>query len=146
MKIEGKERLRKKLRAIPVAARAEIHAALEKSASELAATATSLAPKKTGALAASIGYTFGEYKPDNANVRGIKTFGADNGVGDPDLTVTVHVGDAKAFYAAFVEFGTQKSSAQPFFFPAYRLVKKRVKGRVTRATTKAAKAVAAGGQ
>ena len=89
---------------------------------------------------------------------------------DPDLTVTIHAGDAKAFYAAFVEFGTTGhkieaklapalhlygsgyvesvnhpgAAARPFFYPAWRLVKKKAKGRISRATNKAAKKVAAG--
>ncbi|WP_461222623.1 hypothetical protein [Methylobacterium sp. CM6247] len=40
--------------------------------------------------------------------------------------------------------GTQNpgAKAQPFFYPLYRAYKKRVKARVFRATTKAAKAIA----
>jgi len=154
--IEGKDRLRQKLLAMPKVARAQIHDALDVSASEMAETARNFAPKKTGALAASIGYTFGDYKPENANVR---TFGGGSNVGDPDLMVTIHAGSARAWYAALVEFGTAPheqpnnprvgyhhpgATARPYFFPAYRLTRKRVKSRITRATTKAAKAVAAG--
>lgn len=106
-----------------------------------------LAPKKTGALANSIGYTFGTYRADNANVRGVAGGG---GAGDPDLSLTIHAGDAKAYYAAFVEFGTSAhtaggkfkgadhpgATAEPFFFPAWRSLRKRTKSRISRATKK----------
>lgn len=156
MKFRGVDRLKRKLKRMPQVARKEIKAALQQSAEELAETAKSLAPVKSGALRDSIGYTFGNYKAENANVRGVS--GGGGRLNDPDLTVTVHAGDAKAFYAAFVEFGTAghkaggkfkgayipPSPAQPYFFPAYRLVKRRVRSRISRATNKAARKVAAG--
>jgi HK97 gp10 family phage protein len=158
MKVRGAKSLAAKLRAIPRAAREEIRGVLEKGAAEMSTTAKAFAPKRSGALASSIGYTFGAYQPDNANVRGVGSGGGS--LDDPDLTVTIHAGNARAFYAAFVEFGTAPHTnegkfegshnpgapAQPFFFPAYRLTKKRNKSRITRATTKAAKRVAAGGK
>jgi HK97 gp10 family phage protein len=139
MKIQNRDRLKAKLAAIPKEARAEIHKALDKSATEMVETAQSFAPVKTGALRNSIGKTFGEYAADNPNVRGVTAGG---GVGDPDLTVTIHAGDQEAYYAAFVEFGTKAAPAHPYFFPAWRLLKKRVLSRIKRATTKAAKKVA----
>lgn len=168
MRIKGVDKLKRKLKAMPKVARDEIHGALQQSAAEMVSTAKNFAPVASGALRNSIDYTFGNYAPENSNVRGV---GAGGGkLNDPDLTVTVHAGDAKAYYAAFVEFGTTGhaieaksapalnlhggvyaesvehpgASARPFFFPAYRLVKKKVKGRISRATNKAAKKVAAG--
>lgn len=46
-----------------------------------------------------------------------------------------------AFHAGFVEFGTIARPATPFLFPAYRLLRRRVRGRVKRAIKAAAKAV-----
>lgn len=135
------DRLKKKLARVPVEARKEMRKALEQGAYEIADTAHAWAPSNTGALKRSIGYTFGDYKADNANVRGMATSG---GGKDPDLSVTVHAGDATAFYAAFVEFGTVHAKAQPYFFPAYRANKKRVKNRINRAIKKAAKAAVQG--
>lgn len=168
MKVKGVDKLKRKLKAMPKIARDEIHDALRQSAAEMVGTAKSFAPVKSGALRDSVGYTFGDYKPENSNVRGV--VGGGSRLADPDLTVTIHAGDAKAYYAAFVEFGTAGhkieaklapalhlyggdfvesvdhpgAAARPFFFPAWRMVKKKVKGRVSRATTKAAKKVAAG--
>lgn len=154
MKIQNLDRFKKKLAAIPVAARAEIQAALVQSGEEIAGLARSFAPKKSGDLARSIGSTIGQYTPENSNVRGVQAT-----AGGHDLSVTIHAGDAKAYYAAFVEFGTAPhengglfkgsdnpgATAQPFFFPAYRLGKKKAKSRISRAINKAAKKVAAGG-
>lgn len=150
MKIERRDALKRKLAAIPKAARAEIRKELAKQSADVVSTARRFAPQKSGALKKSIDYTFGEFKPDNANVRGV----GGGGVGDPDLTVHIHAGDAKAYYAAFVEFGTaphvQKdhprfrnghpgAAAHPFFFPAWRLGKKKAKAGVSRATRRAVK-------
>ena len=140
IKIDRKEFLRR-LNAIGPAARVEIKKALGKSADEMASTARSFAPVDSGDLRRSISYTFGNYKPANANVRGISSGGDVSK--DPDLSVTVHAGDAKAYYAGFVEFGVQDAPAQPYFFPAYRLTEKRVKRRINRAVNAAARKAAA---
>ncbi|MCX5478453.1 HK97 gp10 family phage protein [Kaistia geumhonensis] len=150
-KVERLDRLKAKIAAMAPAARAEIQKALVESGEEIANLARHLAPKKSGALARSIGSTLGAYTPDNSNVRGVSAGGGN------DLSVTVHAGDENAYYAAFVEFGTaphrQKrnpfnggehpgSKAVPFFFPAYRAGKKRAKSRIARAVNRAAKKVA----
>lgn len=168
-KVQNRERLLRKLKALPKAARARIGAALDEGADEIVAMQKRLAPKRTGALANSIRKVKGNYAPDNPNVRGFG--GAVKG--DPDLTVTIVAGDAKAYYAAFVEFGTSPhriapkeaealsingnvlapgravshpgATAEPFFYPAYRALKKRVKGRASRAITKAVKEIAGNG-
>jgi HK97 gp10 family phage protein len=152
-KVTGRDRLAKRLAAIQGAPRSAIHDALRTSAEEITAMQKRLAPKKTGALANSIGYTFGTYRADNANVRGVAGGG---GAGDPDLSLTIHAGDAKAYYAAFVEFGTSPHTAggkfegakhpgamaEPFFYPGYRAMKRRTKSRISRATTKSVRQAA----
>jgi len=43
------------------------------------------------------------------------------------LTVRSSVGGSRPFdYSRAAEFGTQKMQAEPFFFPTYRLMKKRI--------------------
>lgn len=154
MKIQNRERLIRKLKSIPQAVRDELTKALDKSGAEMSDLAQRFAPVDSGALKASIGYQFGDYAADNANVRGVNSGG-----GGHDLAVTVHAGSKDAWYAALVEFGTSAheitaknaavltdgvkvygrkvkhpgSNAQPFFFPAYRLTKKRSKSRLKRA-------------
>lgn len=147
--VQGREALLAKLKAMAPEAKSAIKQALAESADEITDMQRRLVPARTGALRDSIGSTFGTYKPENSNVRGVS---ASSEGGDPDLTVTIHAGNAKAWYAAFVEFGTAPhdigaghhpgAAARPYFFPAYRALKRRVKSRITRATTRAAKKVA----
>lgn len=122
-KIEGLERLRRKIAALPEAAKQEIKAALDESADELMAMQQRLVPVDEGDLRKSIEKADGRH----------------------ELQVLVRVGGPRAHHARFVEFGTQKMSARPFFFPSYRASRKRIKSRVNRATRKAAQKVAAGG-
>jgi HK97 gp10 family phage protein len=99
--------------------------AVEKGGDEFVATAKRLAPVEDGNLRDSIR---AEDKTD---------LGVTVKAGGPATTrnTTKYPYD----YALGVEFGTQKSPAQPYFYPAYRLVKKRVTGRIRRALGQALK-------
>ena len=44
-----------------------------------------------------------------------------------------------AFYASFLEHGTTRLIRRPFFFPAYRLLRRKIRGRISRSMTKAFK-------
>jgi HK97 gp10 family phage protein len=135
MAVEGVAALRAKLRALPREYKAEIRVALAQSAEEVAAMARRLAPVESGALRASIGWTFGK-APKGSMVL------AEGGSDEADLRVVVFAGNDRAFYARWHEFGTVKMAANPFFFPAYRSQRRRVRARITRATRKAARKVA----
>lgn len=143
MKISGKKEFQARLKAIPDVARKDIRKALDRSAQEIENAVRSFAPVMSGDLKRSVGYTFGKFTPENSNVRGVGV-SAKGGIDDPDLTVSVHAGDAKAYYAAMVEFGTKKMDPQPYFLPAYRLNKKRAIRRINRAVRESAKKVARG--
>lgn len=151
MALKGRQALLQKMERMGKAPRAAAREALRKSADEINALQRRLAPVVSGDLQLSIRYTFGSYKPENANVRGV---GASGGTGDPDLTVHFHAGDAKAFYAAWIEFGTAGPweikgkfigsthpgfAAQPFFYPAFRSLRRKAMSRITRALRKAIK-------
>ncbi|MFG1465260.1 HK97-gp10 family putative phage morphogenesis protein [Xanthobacter sp. DSM 24535] len=171
-KIQGRESLRKKLRALPAEVRRGMADALAQSADEITEMQRRLVPKKTGDLADSIGWVFGE-APETAKLggrrKGKKPTSAEIQDSRQDLRVTIFAGDDAAFYARWVEFGTKSSSAkpsrrnanyrrtvimtkalqahaatpaQPFFYPAYRANRKKVKSRISRSITKAAKKVA----
>lgn len=123
--INGLSQLERKLRAIPRATRVEIRGVLEKSAAEMVTLAKALAPTDDGTLTASI-----RQEP-----------------GRNDLAVVVRAGgDATTRngydYALAVEHGTANMPDQQFFWPAYRAIKKRAKGRATRAIRKAARTAA----
>lgn len=130
--------------------KAEIKRALAHSADEIVAFMKRLAPvlknpddrRRAGALRDSIAWTWGK-APEGSFVIGEVRSSDIAG----DLTITIYAGgpDDEAFYARFIEFGTQSMKAQPFFYPAYRAMRKRAKSRITRAINKAAKKRAAGG-
>lgn len=151
-KIIGLAKLHRKLQRMPEVAKAQIKTAMEKSADEIVAMARNLAPvlkepdarRRAGALRDSIGWTWGK-APQGAITLGKVASASLAG----DLTITIYagtrdkkLGDLDAFYARWVEFGTQNMSAQPFFYPSYRANKKRAVSRLRRAVTKAAKEVA----
>ena len=140
---------------MPELARQEIAKAMEQSAQEVVDLAKSLVPVSTGALRDSIGWTWGD-APSGSMVLGAVRA---SGKGAGNMVITIFAGNDEAYWARWVEFGTSPringgeyagsqhpgTHAQPFFFPAYRAVRKRVKSRVTRAITKSAKRAASGG-
>lgn len=152
MAILGLPRLQKKLKRFPAVADQAIRKAMGESAAEVVTLAKSLVPKDSGDLARSIGWTWGD-APKGSMVLGQVRAGSGN------LRITIYAGNSEAYYARWVEFGTSGheqggifagsehpgTPAQPFFYPAWRAVRRRVKGRVTRAINKSAKQIAAGG-
>lgn len=153
-RMERRDRLLKKMAALPPAVRKALKESITQGADEITAMQRRLAPTKTGKLRASIKQTWGGGKVAHASVGG-----GGAGEGDPDLTVTLSAGDRSVRYAHLVEFGTAPhtlggifagaqhpgTTARPFFFPAYRALRRRVKSRITRAAKKAARQVASQG-
>jgi len=118
------------MNAIPQAVRDAVTPALVKSGEELVARMQALAPVDTGALKASITATPpGGTTPPYSQPGGATTAGPNQ--------VLVTAGDKDARYAHLVEYGTSHAKAEPFFWPAYRLSKKRIANRVKRAIGKA---------
>lgn len=125
------QRLQKRLEAIPKAVRDAVEPALEKSGDELASAMKALAEpsRDTGDLIDSITFTTaGNMTPPYSQPGGSQVV--------PDNAVMVTAGNANVRYAHLVEYGTQKAHAQPFFWPAYRLLKKRLSRRIKRAVSK----------
>jgi HK97 gp10 family phage protein len=134
-RVENRQRLGRKLATLPERAKARIAPALASAADEMVDLARRLAPKKTGRLRESI------RKEQNG------------------LVTRVTAGGGEAFYARFVEFGTAPREnkgmfagtehpgtlPQPFFFPAYRAMKKKAARQVKKAAREAAREVARGG-
>lgn len=131
--VEGAARIVARFNAIPAAVRDAARDALEKSAEEIVQMMRRLVPVRTGEARASIGWTWGDAPA------GAITIGT---VGDASYgtqRITIYAGAGDAYHARFLEFGTKYMPAHPFFFPAYRALKRRAKGRITRAMTKAAR-------
>lgn len=119
--------LQKRLMAIPQAVREELKPTLMQSANELADAMKHLAEpsRDTGALIDSVAVTGpGEKTPAYSQPGGAKTAG--------ELEAVVTVGNKDVRYPHLVEYGTTKADAQPFFWPAVRLLQKRINNRTNR--------------
>lgn len=110
-------RINRRLRRMPRHMKDELRDALEASADELVAMQKRLAPVETGALRDSIHWR----------------------EGDHELQIKVGAGSDEVFYAGFVEFGDKDTPAHPYFFPTYRVLRKRIRSRASRAVRKAAR-------
>lgn len=137
-KVIGVAKLRRKLDALVAVGRDEIKRAMETSADEIVALAKNLVPVDKGDLKDSIGWTWGKAPKGAMTLGTVQSNEVDSG-----FTITIFAGNSDAYYARWVEFGTQKMAAQQYFYPSYRALRRRSKSRVTRAVTKAIKKVAA---
>lgn len=133
MTVKGLKSLNRKLTlTIPQRALERTKAAMEKGADEIVALAKSLVPVDTGRLRDSIDWTWG------AAPEGSVILAQSTAVGDGDLRITIYAGVrgnnnySQGFYVRFVEFGTRKMAAQPFFYVSWRALKRRTKSRITR--------------
>lgn len=126
------QRLKRRLAAIPKQVREAVKPALATSGRELSATMQHLAPEDTGALRDSITVTMpGEATPAYSQPGGSRVAG--------ELEVLVTAGNEEVRYPHLVEYGTADAAAQPFFWPAFRLKRKRLSSRIKRAIRKAVK-------
>lgn len=120
---------KRRLLALPKKVLKETNAAIEKNADEWVKTSRSMAPvdPKDGIhLRPSIRHHDSETGGQIVRAGGEKTRKSDKNGGEYD-------------YAIAQEFGREGMPANPFFWPAYRLLKKKFGGRRTRAMNKAIK-------
>ena len=150
--IIGKDRLLRKLKAFPPRAETLIRAAMVDSAEQTVSMMKSLVPVDGGDLQMSISWTWGDAPKGSLKIGQIKS-------AQGNMRITIYAGGGDAWYSRFVEFGTSPFTsggkfagaanpgvrAQPFFFVSARAMRKPTKGRISRAITKAAKDIAAGG-
>lgn len=97
--VQGISDLNKRVAQIPKRIELAARGAMEKGADELVAMMKRLVPKDTGDLRDSIGWTWGN-APAGSKVI------AQSDPNERGLRITVYAGSQKAFYAAWVEFGT----------------------------------------
>ena len=132
--VEGVAQFRRKLTVtLPKRVEAATRAAMEKGAEELVAMMKRLAPIDSGDLQMSISWTWGE-APEGAAVI------AESAPDSRGLKITVYAGSREAFYARWQEFGTKDMPANPFFFPSWRALRKRIRSRIMRDMKKAIRA------
>lgn len=132
----GLSSFQRRMRAIPKAARAAVAPALVKSAEEIADVMRGLAPDDpaTGApdLKSSIAVTGpGQSTPPYSQPGGSKIV--------EENAAAITVGNADVRYPHLQEYGTTHHAAQPFFWPGFRLGRKRALARIKRAIGKAIK-------
>lgn len=151
-KIQGLDRLKRKLAKLPAVAKQMIRQAMEAKANEIVAMMKNLVPVDDGTLRDSIGWTWGKAP------KGSLTLASVQATGDSDMTLTIYAGNKEAFYARWVEFGTARhangglfadsihpgTTAQPFFFVSWRANKRRTVRAIRKASRDSAKKVAAG--
>lgn len=126
-RVIGLEELKARFARIPVKVRDAAKAAIDKGADELVAFQKRLVPIDTGALRDSIRKEPGRHEL-SVFIR----------AGGATTTKPVRTGVSASYdYALAVELGANKKPAQPFFYPAYRASRKRIRGRITRAMKKA---------
>jgi HK97 gp10 family phage protein len=126
------ESLLKRLERIPKEVKAAVAPALIKSGNELAAMQKHLAPVDTGALRDSIHVTLpGETTPPYSQPGGSRVA--------RENEVLITAGNSDVRYSHLLEWGTTKAPAQPFFFPAYRLLRARIQRRLKRSISAAVK-------
>lgn len=108
--------------------------ALLKSGEELANAQRMLAEssRDSGALIDSI-----EVTPPGKSTPPYSQPGGSRVAGETEVIVTA--GNEDVRYPHLVEFGTADTEAQPFFWPAFRLLRKRLQNRINRAAKKAVK-------
>lgn len=144
VKVQNAERLYRKLTRIPEAMREKIRVAMAAEADEIVELMKRLVPVEPGKpdLRDSIGWRWGARAPRGSasvgQVRAPSEFGS-------TLTLTIYAANNQTFYGTFVEFGTRKMAARPFFFPSYRARRKEAKAAMRAAVRAAARQVAAGG-
>lgn len=130
--VQGLDKLNRRWKAIPKAARVNVRAAMEDAANDIVEEMWSRAPQgATGRLGASIGWTWGDAPA------GTLTIGKVGGREYGTMRITIYAGGGDAFYARFQEFGTVNMPANPFFYPVWRVRRRRVRGRISRAISKA---------
>lgn len=127
-KFSNRDRLFQQLKATVPEIDKNLRKALAEGGDEMVDKAQRLAPNDTGELDLSIEWYWSK-----------KTQGTD--AKSPAIVISAGSTDTSndAFYARWVEFGTVNTPRQPFFFPSYRLLRRKIRGRMSRAMTKAIK-------
>lgn len=130
-KVEGLDRLKRRLAAMPVEARKDIRKALDEGAARIVNLSRGLAPVDEGDLRRSIRVLPGEHELQ------VKV-----AAGGPLTQRPVRHG----LTAPRFDYAGKAEAQNPFFFPAYRALKKSISSKVGKATRDAAKRAAGGGQ
>lgn len=143
-KVQGWDRLKKRLEKIPKAVREQTQPAITSAAQDVADVMKALAPVDDGDLKESIVVTAGGQRtPPHSQPGGATTV--------PENAAMITAGNSKVRYAHLVEFGSRAHiaggkfegaeipaiPAQPYFFVGFRIAKKKAGQKIKRAMSKA---------
>lgn len=155
--VDGVPALKRRFSRFTANIRDEVSRQLEKEAEKIVSVMRAMAPIKDGDLVASIGWTWGDAPT------GSVTLGVVRGNEFEQLRVTIYAGGTgktsrtqdrasgsrkrdqgrggtfESDNVFYQEFGTLKMPANPFFFPAWRTERARVKANLNNAVRRAVK-------
>ncbi|OHC54488.1 MAG: hypothetical protein A3D16_09945 [Rhodobacterales bacterium RIFCSPHIGHO2_02_FULL_62_130] len=127
---EGLASFQRRMQAIPEAVRRAVDPALLRGGEAVADAIRALAPVDEGALLASVTVTGpGQATPAYSQPGGAAVV--------PDNAAAVTVGNTDVRYPHLVEYGTTHAAAQPFFWPGFRLSRKKAAAQIKRGISKA---------
>lgn len=142
--VEGLDRLDARLKAMPAETIRQVSEAVGISAEEMKQQAIKFAPEEEGDLKASVEWHWTGQGDDGG--QGEASASRQSTKGAAKLAATITAGGTLAGgHAGWVEFGTAEAPGhaatppQPFLFPAYRLLRNRIRSRMARALSKAIK-------
>ena len=128
----GLSSFQRRMRAIPKEARKAVTPAAMASAYDIADIMEGMAPEDSGDLVNSIAVTGpGQQPPPYSQPGGSMTV--------PENAAAITVGNTAVRYPHLQEYGTRHHAAQPFFWPGYRMGRKRALKKIKRAIGKAIK-------
>lgn len=145
MMVQVSPEFRARIDAIPDAVREAAARELERGAEEMVQEMRRAAPYDAEPdgmhIREHIGWTWGPAPAGSFTIAEIRS-GPDVGVEYAALSITIYA-NAKDKqgrpYPSWVEFGTKRSGARPFFWPVYRKHRRRIRSRVLKAIREAIK-------
>lgn len=129
---EGLASFQNRMRAIPEAVREGVKPSLISAADLVAGAIRDLAPVDEGDLRASIAVT--------GPLENTPPYSQPGGSGFvPENMAAVTVGNVNVRYAHLLEYGTTHAPAHPYFWPGFRLTRKKALSRIKAGMTRAIK-------
>lgn len=133
--VKGVYEFRRRMVGVRAAVERELRAELEIVADQIVADMRLLVPVDDGDLRDSIGWTWGKLPGGTGPIGVVSQAKKDR------LRITIYAAGGDQYYGRFIEHGTKDRPAHPFFFPAWRANRRRVRSRLSRRLTRTLKAV-----
>lgn len=122
-------RLQARLARVPDIAREAAAAEMEAAAADIVAEMKRVVRVDSGDLRDSIGWTWGDVPAGSFVIADIRS-GKNKGEQYATLRIRIYAGNREAFHGRFVEHGTRRMPAHPFFYPTWKERRTEFKARV----------------